>query len=285
MTEPKEYKLNLPQTEFPMKGNLTQLEPKLLERWEKEGTFAQMVQKNEGRPLFVLHDGPPYANGHLHAGHALNKVLKDIVVKYRTLAGQQADFVPGWDCHGLPIEQAAEKRLRDKKIDKRTLSADEFLSKCREYAQEFVDIQRTEFKRMGVLGRWEHPYVTMSFDYEAQEIRELAKFAGAGSLYRKKKPVYWCLTDATALAEAEVEYEDHTSPSVYVAFPAKGDLGAKWSALAGKQVAFAIWTTTPWTLPANLAISVHPKFEYVFYQLGDRVLTVAKGLLVRFLSE
>ncbi len=287
MSEPKDYKstLNLPQTEFPMKGNLAQLEPKMLERWDAQDLFGQVVKKNAGRPLFVLHDGPPYANGHLHAGHALNKVLKDIVVKYRNLAGHQADYVPGWDCHGLPIEQATEKRLREKKIDKRTMTTDAFLAKCREYALEFVDIQRTEFKRMGVLGRWAEPYQTLDFPYEAQELRELAKFAASGSLYRKKKPVYWCLTDATALAEAEVEYEDHTSPSVYVAFPAKTDLGAKLPSLKGKQVSFAIWTTTPWTLPANLAISVHPKFEYVFYELGARVLVVAKGLLAKFLSE
>ena len=155
MSDPKDYKLNLPQTEFPMKGNLAQLEPKMLERWEQQGLFAQVVKKNEGKPRFVFHDGPPYANGHLHAGHALNKILKDIVVKFKNLAGQQADFVPGWDCHGLPIEQAAEKKLREKKIDRRNLSADEFLAKCREYANEYVGIQRTEFKRMGVLARWE----------------------------------------------------------------------------------------------------------------------------------
>ena len=281
----KDFKVNLPRTDFPMKGNLTVLEPKVLARWDAEKTFEAMVDKNAGRPLFVLHDGPPYANGHLHAGHALNKVLKDIVVKFRNLDGQRADFVPGWDCHGLPIEQAVEKRLREKKVDKRTLSRDEFLSKCREYALEFIDIQRQEFKRMGVLGRWDAPYQTLDFGYEAQEIRELATFAKGGALYRKKKPVYWCVNDATALAEAEVEYEDHASPSVYVAFPAEGDLGGTWKALAGKQVSFAIWTTTPWTLPANLAISVHPKFEYVFYALGEKVLCVAKGLLAKFLSD
>jgi isoleucyl-tRNA synthetase len=284
----KDYKptLNLPQTEFPMKGNLGTLEPKILERWEAEKTFLAVLDKNEKAPLFVFHDGPPYANGHLHIGHALNKILKDLVVKYRNLAGYKADFVPGWDCHGLPIELAVEKRLKEKtKVDRRTLSRDEFLEHCRKYALEFIDIQRAEFKRMGVLGRWAEPYATLDFPYEAQEIRELAKFASSKSLYRKKKPVYWCVTDATALAEAEVEYEDHESPSVYVAFAAHGDLSTTWAALKGKQVSFAIWTTTPWTLPANLAISVHPKFEYVFYELGARVVCVAKDLLAKFLAD
>ncbi len=285
---PTDYKatLNLPQTEFPMKGNLSQLEPKMLAFWEQEKVFLALLEKNEDRQTFVLHDGPPYANGHLHAGHALNKILKDIVVKYQNLAGKKADFVPGWDCHGLPIEQAVEKRLREKKIDKRTLTTDQFLTKCREYAEEFIDVQRTEFKRMGVLGRWDEPYKTLAFAYEAQEIRELARFAEQGALYRQKKPVYWCVTDQTALAEAEVEYEDHRSPSIYVAFDAATDLSKTWSALAQKRARFAIWTTTPWTLQANLAITVHPKLEYVFYELKPgEVVVVAKGLLARFLAD
>jgi isoleucyl-tRNA synthetase len=285
----KDYKatLNLPQTEFPMKGNLAQLEPKMLAFWEESQVFQKMLEHRAEAEVFVLHDGPPYANGHLHAGHALNKILKDIVVKYRSLSGKRADFVPGWDCHGLPIEQAVEKRLREKKIDKHALSKDDFLQKCREYATEFIGIQRDEFKRMGVLARWNEPYQTLSYDYEAQEIRELATFAERGMLYRKKKPVYWCITDQTALAEAEVEYDDaHVSPSIYVAFAAVGDLAAKWTALEGRSVSFAIWTTTPWTLPANLAICAHPKFEYVFYALDEqRTVCVAKGLLTRFLSE
>jgi len=282
--EPK-HPVNLPRTDFPMKGNLAQLEPRMLALWEERRTYEQMLERNAGRPLFVFHDGPPYANGHLHSGHALNKVLKDIVVKYRNMAGQLCDYVPGWDCHGLPIEQAVEKRLREKKIDRRALSREEFLKACREYALEFVDIQRTGFRRMGVFGRWGEPYLTLSFDYEAQEIRELAEFARRGLIYRHKKPVYWCLTDQTALAEAEVEYEDHTSPSVYVAFDAADDLGKLSPALSGKKVAFAIWTTTPWTLPANLAIAVHPAQEYVFYDAGPRVLCVAKDLLPRVLAE
>lgn len=277
--------LNLPQTDFPMKGNLAQLEPRMLALWEEQRVFEKMLEQRQGAERFVLHDGPPYANGHLHAGHALNKILKDMVVKYHHLAGFRTDFIPGWDCHGLPIELAVEKRLREKKIDRRTLSRDDFLQKCRDYALEFIDVQRTEFKRMGVLARWGAPYQTLDFAYEAREIRELATIAETGVLYRKKKPVYWCITDQTALAEAEVEYDEHASPSVYVAFPALGELSATWPALAGRQVSFAIWTTTPWTLPANLAISVHPAFEYVFYALDDaRTVVVAKDMLPSFLA-
>jgi len=283
----KEYKdtVNLPKTDFPMKGNLAQLEPRMLGFWESSGIYEKMLAKNAGNRRFVLHDGPPYANGHLHAGHALNKILKDIIVKYRNQLGELCDYIPGWDCHGLPIELAVEKRLADKKIDKRSLSREELLERCRAYAEEFIGIQREEFKRMGVFGRWDQPYKSLSFEYEAQEIRELATFAKRGMLYRRKKPVYWCLNDQTALAEAEVEYDNHTSPSVYVAFPADMAVEKLSPKLAGKNVAFAIWTTTPWTLPANLAISVHPKFEYVFYDLGDRVLCVAKDLLPKVLAQ
>jgi isoleucyl-tRNA synthetase len=284
----KDYKatLNLPATDFPMKGNLGQLEPKMLAFWDEHRVFEAMLAKNQSRPPFVLHDGPPYANGKLHAGHALNKILKDIVVKYQNLAGRRADFMPGWDCHGLPIEQAVEKKLREQKVDKRTMSREAFLQKCREYALEYIDVQAAEFKRMGVFARWDAKYRTLDFDYEAQEIRELAKFAASGALFRKNRPVFWCVYDQTALALAEVEYEDIKVPSTYVAFPAHGDLAAKWGFLAGKQVAFAIWTTTPWTLPANLAISVHPKFEYVFYELSPgRVVVVAKGLLAKALAD
>jgi isoleucyl-tRNA synthetase len=284
----KDYKstLNLPQTEFPMKGNLAQLEPKMLADWEKKNVFQLILDKNQSAPPFVLHDGPPYANGKLHAGHALNKILKDIVVKYQNLAGRRADFIPGWDCHGLPIEQAVEKKLREDKVDRRLMSREDFLQKCREYALQFIEIQASEFKRMGVFARYDARYRTLDFDFEAQEIRELAKFAKSGSLFRKNRPVFWCVYDKTALALAEIEYEDLKVPSTYVAFPAEGDLGEKWSFLKGKKVEFAIWTTTPWTLPANLAIAVSAKFEYVFYALGgSRVIVVAKELLAKVLSE
>ncbi|WP_338871870.1 isoleucine--tRNA ligase [Myxococcus stipitatus] len=286
-SQDKDFKdsVNLPRTDFPMKGNLAQLEPRMLGWWGERGIWGKILEKNAAGEPFVLPDGPPYANGHLHAGHALNKVLKDIVVKYRNLVGRRCDFIPGWDTHGLPIEQAVEKRLKDKKVDKRTLSRDVFLEKCREYALEFIDIQKAEFQRLGVFGSWDAPYKTLDFSYEAQEIRELAVFARRGMLYRRKKPVYWCLQDQTALAEAEVEYEEHESPSVYVAFPAGAEIAERVPALKGHAVAFAIWTTTPWTLPANLAVAVHPELEYVFYQLGARVICVAKDLLPKVLAE
>jgi isoleucyl-tRNA synthetase len=276
-----------------MKGNLAQVEPKMLGFWSERKIYDKLLDKNRAAQKFVFHDGPPYANGHLHAGHALNKVLKDIIVKYRNMSGQLCEMVPGWDCHGLPIEQAAEKRLREKKVDKRTLSREQFLEACRAYALEFVDIQRDEFKRLGAMASWDAPYETLTFDYEAQEIRELATVARNGLLYRKKKPVYWCVTDQTALAEAEVEYDDHDSPSVYVAFRhtrtqgegKPGTLQESFPALKGKDVDFVIWTTTPWTLPANLAIAAHPALEYVFYDLGQRVIVVAKELLPSVLSQ
>jgi isoleucyl-tRNA synthetase len=284
---PKDYKdtVNLPKTDFPMKGNLGQLEPKMLGWWSERGVWEKSLERRAGAEPFVLADGPPYANGHLHAGHALNKVLKDMVVKYRNLSGRRCDFIPGWDTHGLPIEQAVEKRLKDKKVDKRSLSRDAFLEQCRGYALEFIDIQRTEFQRLGVFGDWSHPYRTLDFSYEAQQLRELGTFARRGMLYRRKKPVYFCLYDQTALAEAEVEYEEHASPSVYVAFPAGPEVAERVPSLKGQQVAFVIWTTTPWTLPANLAIAMNAEYEYVFYRLGERVLCVAKDLLPRVLAE
>jgi isoleucyl-tRNA synthetase len=276
--------LNLPTTDFPMKGNLGTLEPKLLAYWKTNNTFQQMLRANQERPAFTFHDGPPYANGHLHAGHALNKILKDMVVKYKNLSGFRADFVPGWDCHGLPIEQAVERELKEKKIDKKTLDREQFLQACRDYALTYVKIQADEFSRMGVFAHYETPYTTLSFDYEAQEIRELATIAEKGALYRKKRPVFWCVYDQTALALAEVEYEDIALPSVYVAFQATDSLAVRLPSLKNTTVCFVIWTTTPWTLPANLAICVNPNLEYVFYRLGERVLCVAKELLVPFLK-
>jgi isoleucyl-tRNA synthetase len=277
--------LNLPKTEFPMKGNLAALEPKMLAFWQENKVFAHVLKQNENQPAFVLHDGPPYANGNLHAGHALNKILKDMVVKFQNLNGKRADFIPGWDCHGLPIEQAVEKSLREKKIDKRLMSKEEFLTHCRAYAEKYVEIQAGEFKRMGVLASYENPYKTLDTSYEAQEIKELATFARKGSLYRKKRPVFWCVYDQTALALAEVEYEDIKVPSVYVAFRSTSDLSATYATLKGKNVDYVIWTTTPWTLPANLAICLNATVEYVFYELGTRVVVVAKDLLLAFLAH
>ncbi len=275
--------IQLPKTDFPMKANLAQREPEILKAWEADRIFAQVVARNAARPgarKFVLHDGPPYANGDIHIGHALNKVLKDVIVKYRNLKGEVADYVPGWDCHGLPIELKVDKELGPKK---REMDRPAIIGACRTYAQKWIERQRDGFRRLGVFGRWDRPYATMAKGYEADTVRALARAAERGFLFRGKKPVYWCVTDRTALAEAEVEYENHVSPSIYVAF----DLAAPLPdpKLAGKKARLVIWTTTPWTLPANLAVAAHPDFEYVAYQLGDAVLVVAKDLLARFLAD
>jgi len=208
--------LNLPKTAFPMRANLPQNEPKQVEKWQRDRTYFQMLEANQGKRKFILHDGPPYANGNIHIGHALNKILKDIIVKYKAMTDNAAPYVPGWDCHGLPIELQVEKNLgRARKL---TMTKPEIRRLCKEYAEKYIFIQREEFKRLGVLGDWDRPYLTLNPAYEAQEIRELGKIAASGALYRQKKPVYWCASCVTALAEAEVEYEDHTSPSIYVKF-------------------------------------------------------------------
>lgn len=249
--------LNLPKTDFPMRGNLPQNEPKQIARWDREQTYFKLLEANRGKPRFILHDGPPYANGNIHIGHALNKILKDIIVKYKVMTGHAAPYVPGWDCHGLPIELQVEKDLgRAKKL---AMSKAEIRRRCKEYAEKYISIQREEFKRLGVLGDWERSYLTLNPAYEAQEIRELGKIVESGALYRQKKPVYWCASCVTALAEAEVEYEDHTSASIYVKFPVKDEGGR---IKAADETFFVIWTTTPWTLPANQAIAVHPRFTY-----------------------
>jgi isoleucyl-tRNA synthetase len=275
--------IHLPKTGFPMKANLPQREPEILRAWEEQRTFEKMVEQNAARPgakKFVLHDGPPYANGDIHIGHALNKVLKDLIVKYRSMKGEVADYIPGWDCHGLPIELKVDKELGPKK---REMDKAAIIQACRAYAKKWISRQREQFKRLGVFGRWERPYETMAKGYEADIVRALARAAAKGSLFRGKKPVYWCTTDRTALAEAEVEYEDHTSPSIYVAFDVVGQLPDP--KLAGKKARLVIWTTTPWTLPANLAVAVHPELTYVAYDLKGQVVVVAKDLLARFLAE
>ncbi|MFN8543480.1 MAG: isoleucine--tRNA ligase [Candidatus Binatia bacterium] len=273
---PMDYKetLNLPRTDFPMRANLAQREPEMLRRWTETGLYHRLLEARAGRPRFVLHDGPPYANGHIHIGHTLNKVLKDIIVKHRAMAGFHAPYVPGWDCHGLPIELEVEKQLGRAKKD--ALPKAEVRARCREYAQKFVAVQRAEFERLGVLGDWERPYLTMDPTYEAEEVRVLGRCIAAGLLYRGKKPVHWCPSCVTALAEAEVEYADATSPSVFVAYPFVAPLPAPLAGLA--DVVAAAWTTTPWTLPASLAIAVHPHHEYVAVELGGRTLVVAAAL-------
>ncbi|HET9064164.1 MAG TPA: isoleucine--tRNA ligase [Candidatus Binatia bacterium] len=274
-----EYKetLNLPRTDFPMRANLPQREPETLARWAESRLYERLLEHRDGAPTFLLHDGPPYANGSIHIGHALNKVLKDIILKYRHLAGWRTPYRPGWDCHGLPIELEVEKKLgRERKA---TMAVPEVRRLCREYAERFVAIQRDEFMRLGILGEWQRPYLTMNFDYEATEARELARVIESGGLYRGRKPVHWCASCRTALAEAEVDYADHRSTSVYVAFPIP-DPGGPLAGFRERNPAIAIWTTTPWTLPANLAIAVHPGHVYALVEApGDRSLIVAEEML------
>ena len=258
--------LNLPKTAFPMKANLPNREPEMLKQWDESGLYEQIVKKNENGERFILHDGPPYANGNIHLGTALNKILKDIIIKSKNMQGFSSHYLPGWDCHGLPIEHHVDKTLGSKKAE---LSQVAFRGKCREYAQKFVNIQRDEFKRLGVLGQWEDPYITMSNQYEAAIASEFGKVVKSGGVYKGRKPVYWCSSCVTALAEAEVEYEDHVAPSIYVRFPMESDLTDKIPETAGKKVYVVIWTTTPWTIPANLALAFHPDFDYALVDVGD----------------
>lgn len=261
MAESSDYKktLNLPQTAFAMKANLPQNEPKRLEKWRGMSLYRLIREKSAGRPKFVLHDGPPYANGRIHIGHALNKTLKDIVVKSRTMMGFDSPYVPGWDCHGLPIEHAVGKELGSKRA---AMSAAEIRRTCRQFAAKYVDVQREDFIRLGVFGDWDHPYTTMSFDYEADIADALGRFFETGAVYKGLKPVHWCTYDQSALAEAEVEYRDHTSPSVYVRFRMTDESVTSLDLPIEKPLYAVIWTTTPWTLPANLAIAVKPDFDY-----------------------
>ena len=258
--------LNLPQTTFPMKANLPVNEPARLESWQKQDLYAQIRAARAGSPKYILHDGPPYANGAIHLGHALNKCIKDFVVKTKTMAGFDAPYVPGWDCHGLPIEIKVDEQLGRKKLEMDPIAV---RRACREYAQKYVDLQRTQFERIGVFGRWNDPYLTMSFRYEAAIIETFYDFLEKDFVYKGLKPVYWCIHDRTALAEAEVEYEQHTSPSVYVRYKLTSNPAAIDNALAGKSVYTIIWTTTPWTLPASLAVAFNPDLDYVALQNSD----------------
>jgi isoleucyl-tRNA synthetase len=258
--------LNLPKTGFPMKANLAGREPKQLEAWETTGLYDRIREASKGRPAFMLHDGPPYANGHIHMGTALNKILKDIIIRSRQMAGFDAAYVPGWDCHGLPIEHNVDKELGSKKKE---MTQAQVRRKCRAYAEKLIDIQRDEFKRLGVMGEWDNPYLTMNFRYEATIARELCKFALDGSLFRSKKPIHWCCSCQTALAEAEIEYHDErSSPCIRQVCPERRSCGHH-AQLAGKKVSVVIWTTTPWTLPANLAVALHPDFDYAAVETGD----------------
>src|ERR1700747_1794232 len=258
--------LLLPRTGFPMKANLPENEPKRLAAWTENGLYEQIRQARKVAPKYILHDGPPYANGPIHLGHALNKCLKDFIVKSKTMAGFDSPYVPGWDCHGLPIEIKVDEQLGRKKLEMDPIAV---RSACRAYAQKYIDLQRNQFERIGVLGRWQDPYTTMSNQYEATTLQAFYALFEPGFVYRGLKPVYWCWRDRTALAEAEVEYEMHTSPSIYVRYALTSKPEALSPALADKQVYAIIWTTTPWTLPASLAIAFQPEFEYVALENTD----------------
>lgn len=267
--------LNLPVTDFPMRANLPVREPEILAQWQQADLNGQLEAVNSGKQKFVLHDGPPYANGHIHMGHALNKVLKDIIVKSKRMEGFHAPYVPGWDCHGLPIELMVDKKLGKKK---REMTKAEFRRECREYAKVWIATQSEEFQRLGIFGNWADPYLTMTTGYEATTARELARLAERGSLFKGKKPIHWCASCVTALAEAEVEYADHNSPSIYVKFPYVDALPKSLAHLTDKPFSFVIWTTTPWTIPANLGISLNPELPYVVIDTGSDYLVVAQGL-------
>jgi isoleucyl-tRNA synthetase len=267
--------LNLPKTEFAMKANLPQNEPARLVAWEAAGLYEQIREARKGAPKYILHDGPPYANGAIHLGHALNKCIKDFVVKTKTMAGFDAPYVPGWDCHGLPIEIKVDEQLGGKKLEMDPVAVRQA---CREYAGKFLDLQRSQFKRLGVFGRWDKPYATMDFPYEASILETFYGFYEKGFVYKGLKPVYWCSHDHTALAEAEVEYEMHTSPSVYVRYALTSAPEKIHPKLAGKKVWTIIWTTTPWTLPASMAVAFGPEIEYVALEDGEDVYLVAEAL-------
>jgi isoleucyl-tRNA synthetase len=271
--------LNLPRTDFPMKANLQTAEPEALARWKGMDLYAKIREARAGRPKFVLHDGPPYANGQIHLGTALNKILKDFVVKSRTMAGYDSPYVPGYDCHGLPIELKVDRELGKKKRD---MSVADFRRACRAYADRYIGVMTEEFQRLGIFGDWDHPYLTMDFRYQAAIVRALGRFVEQGLVYKGKKPVHWCINCRTALAEAEVEYESHTSPSIYVEFPLATDsrdvLAERVPALRDREVSVLIWTTTPWTIPSNLAIAFHPEFDYGGYEVDGRVILLAEGL-------
>ncbi len=277
--------LNLPITDFPMKANLPKREPDFLATWNEQKIYEQLLQKNKDKPKFILHDGPPYANGHIHFGHILNKILKDIIIKYKNMAGFQSPYVPGWDCHGLPIELGAVKELQASEKDPQKLS-DPIIRReaCRQYAWQYVKDQREQFKRLGIFGDWEHPYVTLDNQYEADIAGEFLKLYKNGYVYRGKKPVYWCVSCRTALAEAEVEYEDISSASIYVRFKVKNPEVLGQTALKGRDLYFVIWTTTPWTLPANLALAVGNDFSYSFFEIDGAITIVATDLKEAFLK-
>jgi len=272
-----EYKktLNLPHTDFPMRAKLPQREPEILRYWNEIRLYEKSCEQSQGRPKFILHDGPPYANGSLHLGHTLNKILKDIIIRYKKMSGYDAPYVPGWDTHGLPIEQ---QTIKAHKVDRHKIDVTAFRQLCKEYALKYVDIQREEFKRLGVQGDWENPYITLDPAYEAVQIGVFGEMAKRGYIYKGLKPVYWCTSCETALAEAEVEYQEDETDSIYVLFPVKDSKGLFE---VDEQTYVLIWTTTPWTIPGNVAISLHPDFMYVLAEVDEKKIIVAEELLAQ----
>lgn len=263
--------LLMPKTDFPMRGNLPNREPDMQKDWEEQDIYRLVQERTKDRPKFVLHDGPPYANGDIHMGHALNKILKDFIVRYKSMSGYNAPYVPGWDTHGLPIETALTK---NKKVNRKEMSVAEFRKLCEDYAWQQIERQREQFKRLGVRGDWENPYVTLQPEFEAQQIRVFGEMAKRGYIYKGLKPVNWSPSSESALAEAEIEYQDKRSASIYVAFKVKDGKG-----VLENGESFIIWTTTPWTMPANLGISVHPDLEYNVIKVGDKRYVVAAELI------
>lgn len=268
--------LLMPKTDFPMRGNLPNKEPEFLKRWEEMDLYRKVLKKNEGKPTYVLHDGPPYANGNIHIGHALNKILKDFIVKYKNMNGYLSNFVPGWDTHGLPIEQV----LVNNGVDRKSMPANKFRNKCKDYALKQIDKQRADFKKLGVIGDWENPYITLDPRFEAEQIRVFGTMVSKGYIYKGLKPIYWSPSSESALAEAEIEYRDHTSPSIYVGFELVSD-----TELLEKGTKFVIWTTTPWTLPANLGIAVNKDFVYQVVEHNGEKYLLAKDLVEKLVVE
>ena len=268
--------VHLPQTDFPMRAGLPKREPEMLQEMYDHDLYHKMVKRNEGKPTFVLHDGPPYANGNIHIGTALNKILKDMIVKHRNMTGWCAPYVPGWDTHGLPIESAV---LKDKKVKRDEMTTAQFRTKCREYAESYIEKMTGQFQRLGVLGEWENPYITLLPEFEAKQIEVFGKMAEKGLIYKGMKPVYWCPFDQTALAEAEIEYADDPCTTIFVKFPVADDKGKLGQYADLSRTYFVIWTTTPWTIPGNYAICLNAEFDYVLLQVpGGDVYVLAQDL-------
>ena len=274
--------INLPKTDFPMRAGLPKREPDMLAQWYEKDIYHKLMKKNEGKPLFVLHDGPPFSNGQIHMGTAMNKVLKDFIIRYNNMTGKKAPYIPGWDNHGMPIESAIIKK---NKLDRKKMSVAEFRNACKQFASDFVDIQRTSFKRLGVLGEWDRPYLTMAPSFEAEEVKVFGDMYKKGYIYKGKKPVYWCPHDETALAEAEIEYAQDKCTSIFVKFKVRDDRGVLSPVCDLDKTYFVIWTTTTWTLPANLAICVGPRFDYVLIKAGDENYIMAEALYEGVLKQ